>query len=182
MKPNVLEIIAKYEMTEKEASAFKVGCMYDHLVRKIFPGRGMRGSFFNGDPRKKLLFKYAWKLINEYGHQLDPSEYKLYIFAQLKVLKANYDAGHAGMFLTADCLVGHTAWNRWLVFKNQYQQRTKFREVDNSGIKITTDQKTIASLMADKAYFQKRFGRLEAADIETSLNNRTLLRWITMKH
>src|SRR5688500_1747759 len=102
MSHNILQVIAKYNMTEKEATAYKIACMYEHLAHKLFPD--MRLCVLSkGDPRKKELWKYAWKLITERDGQLDPKDYKLYVYAQLKVFKTYLDDGRQ-VFIRPNCL------------------------------------------------------------------------------
>jgi len=187
MNSNVLQVIAEYEMSKKEAEAYKVGCMYEYLVQNLFPGI-IKPRFGNGDPRKKELFKYAWKMINDIDIKskidirdyISPADYKLYIYAQLKVLKAYFDKGKE-IFVRPSCLVGPKAWKRWHLFKIIYEQRQKFRTIEQAGLDVNPFDKVKSELVNTKEYFKKRFNRLDKTDIISSLNNDTIQRWIIMK-
>jgi hypothetical protein len=61
---NPLNAVLKYELTRREADAYKVGIIFSHLCKKMFPDAVPQG-FGAGDPRKKVLFKHCWKMLAE---------------------------------------------------------------------------------------------------------------------
>lgn len=180
MSHNVLQVIAHYDMTPDEALAYRVACMFEHLVEKVFP-KMRQCTLGKGDPRKKEVFKYAWKLIHDPDKPLQPADYKLYVFAQLKVFKAYLDQGKE-VFIHPNCLTSDKAWNRWLLFKSKFEQRQKFQTPEQAGIQVNTDDKIAKELTATKAHFLQRFHRLAAQDVLDALNSRTMLRWVAMRH
>jgi len=177
---NIFDVIAKYDMTDEEALAYKIACMYNHILRKLFPDM-RRCTLVKGDPRKKELFKYAWKLTHdERFKELKPHEYKMYVYAQLKVFKTYIDDGRQAL-ITPNCLVSKKSWNRWALFKQKMEEQRKFQSLEDLGVQMNPVGKVQEALAATKAYFLKRFGRLSRKDIVDALNSKTLMRWVLLK-
>jgi hypothetical protein len=182
MNHHVLETIAKYDLQGKEAAAFKMASMYEYLIRKVFPD-WRHGKMRGGDPRKREAFKYCWKAITEAeerGEPLDPKDYKLYVYAQLKLFKDKIDNG-AMVFLSPNCLAGKTAWNRWLLYKARFEKQKVYTSPEKAGISVNVPEKVRDELLKTKAHFQTRFRRLDQKDILDALDSRTLLRWVVMR-
>jgi len=180
MNSNVLEVIARYEMDEQQAMAYKIACIYEHLVHKLMPQMRVC-TISSGDPRQKELWKYAYKLVTDPDYrELRPDEYKLYVYAQLKVFKAYLDAGKE-VLIRPNCLVGDKAWNRWLMFKAKYEQRQRFQTLETSNVNVNPQEKVQRELTATREYFQKRFGKLDKNDIIIALDRGSLQRWVRMQ-
>lgn len=177
----VMENIAKYEMTEKEAAAYKMAAVYEHLVNKMFPDYRHIYKIGKGDPRKSLTFKHAWKVITEHGHEMQPKDYRVYVMAQLKVFKAYLDKG-APVLIDPNCLSGSTAWGRFKMYEKKFEQIKQFQTVGDAGIEVNSQDRIVSELEKTKAYLFKKFHRHEKQDIIDALESRTLLRWVVMKN
>lgn len=115
-----LEPIIDFSMTDMEGQAYKVAVLWIELSRKVFPeyshGTGLPKK---GDPRKCTLFKYAYKLVRESQGIIKPEEFKIYIKAQLDMLKAiTKETDHP--YIEPQILVGDKAWVRWKMWKRHY--------------------------------------------------------------
>src|SRR5581483_2859600 len=113
---NDLALIVQYKLSKKETFAFQLALFYVETVRKYFPKFSI--SFNHGDPRKKELWKYCHKLITDVD--LNPEDYYNYIEAQISILKNSSKQP----FINPNCLIGETAWRRWMVWK-KYFNHTK---------------------------------------------------------
>jgi hypothetical protein len=116
-----LEAIIEYGMTPLEARAYKVMLFWHYIVRKELPGYKIGKPFQKGDPRKSALFRYCFKLVTETNGLIRPSEYKLYVTAQIQMLKAQTD-GMVHAMIGPECLVGKKAWIRWAIWKRKYDE------------------------------------------------------------
>lgn len=123
--------IKKWNMTKEESLAWVVAVTFLKIATKYFPRQ--RFSFpKKGDPRKKLLFRYCYKLVRETKDYLKPQEYKLYILAQVQTLLENVEDA----WVQPNCLVGPKAWSRWLEWKKKIAKRpiTSENTLDNDEI------------------------------------------------
>lgn len=112
--------IFEWNMTPDEVKAFKFGCTWEEQTKKFFPDyQGIARFPRKGDPRKCSLFKECWKLMRSTRGLLRPEEYKLYIIANLQILRANKAR------VEPNALSGDKAWIRWIVWKNLYEIKSK---------------------------------------------------------
>ncbi len=124
-----LEPIIDFNMTDLEAQAYKCCVLWINLSRKVFPeyshGTGLPKK---GDPRKCSLFKYAYKLVRESQGVIQPDEFKIYIKAQLDMLKAiTKESDHP--YIEPQILVGDKAWVRWKMWKRHYDAICKRQDL-----------------------------------------------------
>jgi hypothetical protein len=164
---NILNNIIKYELNDDESKAYKMAIIYIALVKAKFPN--YRQPAMTGDPRKKELFKFCWKAVQELNaHGVNVNDYKLFIFAQLEVLKAN------NAMVRPNCLLGEKAWKRWLLFKSRFDKRKQYDTVEEKGINLHTDAKIAESLAKSKKF-------LENKDVVASLEDKSMARWFNNK-
>lgn len=168
-----LSVMAEYEMTPEEATAYKLCCIYHDTVLDTFPNyRHYRMP--RGDPRKTSLFKYCYKLIQETQDKLKPQEYILYIKAQMDVLKAITKQGDLPLIQPA-CLVGEKAWTRWLMWKKRYEiKKRKFQES-----KVTPQIDQIkADLATTKGFLDQVLKGLGKEKVKGALDSHDMLLWV----
>jgi len=172
-----LELILQYEMTQMEAKAYKLALMWVKLTSKEFPGYQTSKLPKNGDPRKGLLFKYCYKLATETNGLIENNEYRLYIMAQLQVLKSITD-GEVHALIDPNCLCGPKAWNRWRLWKNKYDKRiSEAKTVEISA----TSTKVKAELTRTKQFlFSKFAGDYTEDQIKRTIQDRVMVKWITL--
>lgn len=112
--------IFEWNMTPDEAKAFKWGCVWEEQTKKFFPDhQGLSHFPRKGDPRKSNLFRYCWRLMRETRGLLREEEYKLFIVANLQILRAN------NARVEPNALCGDKAWIRWIVWKKLYDIKAK---------------------------------------------------------
>lgn len=124
-----LEPIFEYKMNKVEANAYKLGLLWIFYSRKHFPDYKHTSNFpKKGDPRKTSLFKHCYKLVSK--NILDEYDYKLYVNAQLQILK-QIKIGEAHPLIEPGVLSGEKAWVRWQMWKKRYDKIKKVKtEVD----------------------------------------------------
>ena len=155
---NPLEPILKYELNELEAKSYKLCLLWDAVIQKELPNYHTTRLKKTGDPRKCTLFKYCYKLATETNGLIEDKEYKLYITAQVQVLKSiTQDKMHA--LIEPHCLVGDKAWRRWEMWKNQFdklknEKSQKLVSIDSTPTNIR------AYLTQTKAFLIEKFGDL----------------------
>ena len=111
-------------MSPQQATAFKLSILWIELNRREFPDRRQVKLRKNGDPRKSMLFRQCFKLVQETQGLIKPEEYKLYILAQLRTIgKMEVDGIHA--LIEPSILTGPKAWKRWKNWKWHYDKRMK---------------------------------------------------------
>lgn len=181
MSRNVLEDIAKFDMTPKEAAAYKVAAIYEHLLHKMFPNyRHICG--LGKDPRTSLIFRHAWKVIEEHGHEMTgKDDYKVYVMAQLKVFKTYLDRGEP-VLINPNCLFGDGAWKRFKLYEKRYEQSKAFQTVEAAKIEVNSDDRIVKELKKTKEYLFLKFKRHDQSDVIAALEDRSLLRWVVMKN
>ncbi len=120
-----LDPIFEYQMNELEANAYKVGLMWMEMFAKVFPNhRNLSRYPQKNDPRKSSLFRYVYTLIQKTKSILDPKDYKLYITAQLQMLKS-ISINNLHPQISPNCLLGDKAWTRWKVWKTKFDNTNK---------------------------------------------------------
>lgn len=152
-----LETILEWSMTPDESDVFHIALTYENEYKKIFgaetDGISIRKNSLpmRNDPRKSNLFKQCWKLRRETRGLIEKSEYKLYIHANLFIIKLN--KGH----VDPNCVTGDKAWIRYKVWKRRYDQ--KMAEVGSQAPPpsiSTTDPKIIAEIDKTKKFLFER--------------------------
>jgi hypothetical protein len=171
-----LEAIINFQMDDLEAKAYKISLMWSELSWKEFPNYQHMKIRRSGDPRKSLLFKHCYKLARETNGFLPDKEYKLYILAQLHILKSITD-GKVHALIDPQCLHGEKAWRRWQVWKRRFDaHRGKTQSVEN----ISSDQtsRTFLELEKTKLFLADR-DCLNFEQYKEKVLNRTIIKWIT---
>lgn len=166
---NPLNAVLKYELTRREADAYKVGIIFSHLCKKMFPDAVPQG-FGAGDPRKKVLFKHCWKMLDEVEGRITPAEHKLFVYAQLAIIKSLAGPDRPPN-VTPHCLNGPKAWNRWLVFSNRYEQRAQYQTTAEQKIEVNRADRVVQELEKTKQF-------LAGKDVRAALEDGSLRRWV----
>jgi hypothetical protein len=167
MEDKLLMLILDYEMNKIEAKAWKIAILYLQLTKKYLPDYKHSFISLGKDPRKTALFKICYKLVRE--SKLQDHEFRLYITAQMQVLKT-INCGDCHAYFTPNCLTGNKAWNRWLVWKKKFNQ---IKEVDRNA--------TNSEIFKTKKFLVSKLTLSKEKIIEI-LNNRTLFKWIALGH
>lgn len=169
-----LELILTYSMNEIEAKAFKIACIYLEKAKKFFPDY-KHYRLPKGDPRKSDLFRQCHKLIREKGHKIADEDFKLYIHAQLDILKS-IKKGELHPVITPSCIAGDKAWKRWLLWKNKYDKfiESKISTNTASSINIHSVQIIKKELWKTKQFFLAWFDRLDKTDILNSIKDKSI--------
>jgi hypothetical protein len=129
-----LEPIIEYSMTDEQALAYKIGLMWIESSQKVFPDCKTKTSYpKKGDPRNSTLFKYCYKLQKETRGLIDPKDYKLYVMAQLQMLKA-VEIGNTHPLISTWCLIGDKAWVRWKIWKKKFDNIEKVKTLKEVGL------------------------------------------------
>ena len=163
-----LEPILKYKMSKIEAKAFKVSLLWEAITQKEYPDYKHVELRKNGDPRKSLLFKYCFKLVQETKGLLEDKEYKDYITAQLHVYKA---LAEQTARIDPIILVGKKAWKRWRFWKYRYDRQKMILETPSLIIKACPTN-IIKELEQTRKFLFKKFnGPPEQAEFQTAKND-----------
>lgn len=166
---DLLELILEYKMTKPEAKAFKIAIMYTELLKKYFPEYANH-TLGRSDPRKTILFKHCYKLLQECP--LQDHEYRLYLTAQFQVLKnINYGTGDA--FVSPSCITGEKAWTRWLFWKSRFQRIQDRPEPPQVNANVV-----IRNITKTKEFLQGKFSKLTRKDIYDNMEN--VFKWCVL--
>lgn len=174
-----LEPILEYQMTPLQAKAYKLGLQWLVISKKCFPNyRHTKGYPKKGDPRECMLFQYCYKAIRETQGLIPDNEYKLYIKAQLDVLKA-IDIGGRHPSIEPNCLAGDKAWVRWKIWKRQYDKIAKGSSKEDVGLDVTPLADIIKELDTTKAFLVGRFEGIPKEE-QVMMGHRDMERWIAL--
>lgn len=174
-----LDAIIQYEMNPLEAKAFKIALLWQDLAGKEFPGYQHVRLRKTGDPRKSILFKYCYKLVRETQGIIPDHEYRLYILAQLHILKNFTKESYAR--IDPAILVGDRAWKRWKRWKYLYDRKVREEQtpLNEEGGRPNIFMEN--ELKRTKQFFEKTYGRLPTyAQIDQAMHDHTMIRWVTM--
>jgi hypothetical protein len=165
-------------MNEMEAKAYKISLIYLEKAPKLFP-KEVHFKVPKGDPRKSYVFKCCHKLLRTSGNDLKDEDIKLYVQAQLDILK-HITQGQEHPRITPDILAGPNAWNRWLVWKSKYDKVKKFAATSTSAEINTTnrEKEALEKLKKTKLFFSTAVDTLTPENIQTSLENGDLWLWV----
>lgn len=167
-----LEFIFQYKMNKEEAKAWKIAILFINLVNKYFPDYKHQLRIPKKDPRKSELFKHCYKLMK--STDLQDQEFRIYISAQLQILKAIELKDGIHPLILPSIITGPKAWNRWLLWKRKYDKVEYKTEIFTEDTK-----KIILALKETKSFLMSKF-ELNKQNIEKSLENRTLYRWCAL--
>lgn len=176
-----LEAIIQYDMNELEAKAFKVALLWEEVSRKEFPNYQHARLRRKGDPRKSLLFKYCYKLVRETQGIIPDAEYRLYILAQLHILK-NISTTNIHARIDPGILCGEKSWKRWNVWKRLYDQKKKEYEQETPvADKISSNPMIESELIRTKKFFFEKYDRdPNYQQIHQAMHDHTMIRWVTI--
>lgn len=176
-----LDPIFEYNMSDEEIFAYKLGLLWMAISNKLFPDYKYASGFpKKGDPRKSSLFKYCYKLTRETKGLIDVKDYKLYIAAQLYILRA-IEIGNAHPLIGPSCLVGKKAWVRWKIWKRKYDNIGKSKTLEDVGLNKTNFEEVKKELDKTKKFMDNKFGilteevfQLKAKEIERNISLGTI--------
>lgn len=155
-----LDPIFEYNMNDEEILAYKLGLLWMAISYKLFPNYKHASGFpKKGDPRKSSLFKYCYKLARETKGLIDVKDYKLYIAAQLHMLKA-IEIGNTYPLIGPWCLTGDKAWVRWKAWKRKYDNIGKSKNLKEAGLDKSSFEEVKKELDKTKKFMSGKFGVL----------------------
>ena len=176
-----LDPIFEFNMNSEEIMAYKLGLLWMAISHKLFPDYKHASGFpKKGDPRKSSLFKYCYKLMRETKGLIDVKDYKLYIAAQLHMLKA-IEIGNTHPLIGPWCLVGEKAWVRWKMWKRKYDNIGKSKTLEEVGLEKARFEEVKRELDKTKKFIDNKFGplteetfQLKAKEIERNISLGTI--------
>jgi len=167
--------IEKYKLDESEASAFQLSEIWVALCEKYFPNY-KHTKLKAGDPRKSLIFKICYKLQRETKGLIPESEYKIYIQAQLEILR--YQLKNNPLILIDPmCLVGDKAWKRWKLWKKRFDSKIKAPAANPMKYNRLGAVKAINEISKTKTFIEKNIGSNPTIEDYKKLKS-SLLNWI----
>ena len=168
-----LDPILNYSMSEIEARAYKLCLLWEKIMDKELPDyHKNRITNRKGDPRGALIFKYCYKLANETKGLIADEDYKLYILAQVQMLKS-YSDGTVHALIEPPCLVGDKAWMRWQIWKSKFDKVQKGSDYHNETDDVSENiVQIVVDLKNTKEFLDKN-----CKNIEESIKNRDIVKW-----
>jgi hypothetical protein len=172
MDDSRLQLILDYDMDEMQSKAFKLALLWEHYGQKEFPNYKLTKLPKKGDPREGSLFKYCYKMIRDFKGLIEDSEFKLYIIAQLQILKSFPNSR-----IEPNCLAGEKAWKRWLVWKKYYNKANHKEDDEQPTILLT---KLKGELDRTKKFLLSMYNdQLPAKEqLERNISDGSLFRWV----
>ena len=181
-----LELVARFKMTPDEAKAYKISLLYRDIAKQtfpddyIFPDEHWKKSKKVVDPRTTFLFKCCYKLLQE--NKLKGNEYKLYIKAQMDILKSITKDGEHPL-VDPRCLISEQAWKRWLVWRKKYDELRlmKAQSVEDT-FKGEDYSSTIKDALLDtKKLLTEKVEELTKEKMRQSIESRAMMRWYALR-
>lgn len=172
---NEISVIIEFSMSNIEAKAYKCALIYIEKCKKFFP-KEFHYKLPAGDPRKSYLFKHCHKLFRKHGHELLDSNIKLYIHAQLDILRhitKNNHHPHIG----PEIISGPKAWNRWLFWKSKYDKVKKFA-ITNQTIDLNKQKEIISLLDKTKQHLNVILDKYTTENINKSMDDGEFWLWV----
>lgn len=178
-KTDTLNAVIEYSMNDLEARAYKVALIYLEKAPKFFP-EYKHYRLPKGDPRKSELFRYCYKFLREKQEKIPDTELKLYIHAQLEIMRG-IRKGDSHPFITPACLAGDKAWKRWLLWKNRYDKLLERKASSENASTLNThnEHKIKKDLWKTKQFLMAWFDNLNIKNIQESLANKNLFNWVS---
>jgi hypothetical protein len=157
----VEEILLHYNITEDiEDKAVRIAYMFYTCVRETFPDKHMLRFPFKNDPRNSLLFKYAYKFLNDTQDKLPKEDYEIYVKAQVLVIKHVHEALGTEPFIQPCHIAGEKSWKRYLVYKRHHMLTIQLRTAKDAGINIHDLEFIKNELLTTKKVLEKKLGEL----------------------
>ncbi len=171
-----LPAIVKYKMNELEATSYKCALIWEKVCKSLFPREKCSRLRQTGDPRKSYLFKCCYTLVNNRRHIIGNDEFKLYIFAQLDMLRKISD-GTQHARIDPVCLFGGKSWQRWDIWKKNYNKQRNFKTKTIA----PSEERVVQDLNRTKRYLLDVFGKdPTSTDIQNAYSSRAMLRWFRL--
>jgi hypothetical protein len=142
--------IFEWNMSDVEAQTYKLAVIWEEQLEKLFPDDKHRKMPKKADPRKCTLFRFCWKLLRETRGLLKPEEYKLYIIANLQILRANKGR------IEPNCLVGEKAWIRWKVWQRLFNKKKQEQHGESALSSISLDPKVVREIDCTKRFLYEK--------------------------
>lgn len=170
-----LEPILQYRMNEMEAKAFKISLMWEQITRRELPDYLHERIGRKGDPRKTALFKYCYKLVSETKNQIPDNQYKLYVLAQIQMMKV-LSNGNMHALVTPAILVGEKAWVRWQIWKKKFDNHCKNRQQ----IEQEKENKlhVFAAIRSSHEFLLEKLGKVNDVTITQAVEDQRFMRWV----
>lgn len=173
-----LEAIIEYEMPPLHAKAYKLCLIWEKILDHCLPGYYKNRLPKKGDPRDSLIFRYCLKLVKETLGLIPDDEYKLYIYAQIDLLK-NLGDGKAHALIEPVCLVGEKAWIRWKVWKKKYDKAHLIHNNQGDTSDITAGfNHVLSELNNTKEFLVSQMGEDYEIKIVENIKNTNLFKWV----
>jgi len=164
-------------MDDLESKAFKISLMWEDYCKREFPNERCTCLPKKKDPRKSILFKYCYKLAKETLGIIPDNEYRLYVIAQLQVLKSLKKDGVHGM-IAPQILTGPQAWKRWKYWKFIYNQRmAQVPDVESTKSNVNLP-KINKDFNTTKNFLAAKIKPLTINGLETKIEDLSLIRWV----
>lgn len=171
-------MIDESKMLPDEIEALRLSRYFSHLMTKIFPSYPPIRLPQKGDPRKSVLFKYCYKLLQETKNRLDPENRKLFIAAQFAMFKniTLPDGNHP--LITPSMLVSEKAWVRWVIWKKKYDDMMKKRGVAK---KVYTENDAVKkALISSRKFLKVALEKISKESIAESISDERMFRWCVL--
>ena len=170
-----LESILQYRMNEMEAKAYKISLMWEQITKQELPDYRHERVGSKGDPRKTSLFRYCYKLVTETKEQIPDNQYKLYVLAQIQMMKV-LSNGNMHALVTPAILVGEKAWVRWQIWKNKFERFCKNRQ--QSEQEKENKFHVVAAIRGSHNFLLDKLGKVNEVTISQAIDDKRLLRWV----
>jgi len=173
LNTNRLQAALDYEFSPEEVKVFKIALIWEELTAKHFPKDKGVARLSKGDPRKCSLFKFCWRFVRETRGLLRDGEYKLFVEANLQILKSK--GGH----LSPNVLCGDKAWIRWKVWKRIYDQKLAEHKGYEPPSPVLADPKVVKELDKTKRFLHEKCEGVPTLEhLQGFLDNQSLQLWI----
>jgi hypothetical protein len=165
------DAVVKYKMDEMQTKAYCLCKMWVDLCKKEFPNERHTKLRKTGDPRRSHLFKCCYKLVRQTKGLIPDEEYKLYITAQLHIMKLQTDGEVHGL-VTPGMLVGDKAWRRWRVWKKHYElEKIKPKTVEELDVNPSLVLVELNRTNGDPPKYER---------LEAKIKDLAFIRWVTV--
>jgi len=173
-----LDAIFEWNMSPAEAETYRIALIWEQEVEKIAPPYTKNSEWYRknhlpkkGDPRKCLLFKHCWKFRRLTIGLLKEEEIRLYIVANLTVLKAN------NAYMEANVLCGDQAWIRWKIWKRHFDRKMA-EETSSPPPPVAEDRVTRELLRTKRFIYEKCEGTVNQTTINSLFNRGSIKLWV----
>lgn len=169
--PSLLEPIIKFSMSPQESKAFKVALLWERLYQKEFPDFTPIRLRKRGDPRKSLLFRYCYKMVQETEGILKEKDYKNFIVAQFSIFKC---LPNSQARIDPAILTGPRAWKRWKYWE-YLCEKTKL--IPEDVIIKACPTTVITELKRTRRFLFDKFGGVPTKSLYLS-NRSKVINWV----